>query len=120
MSSFTPVSEERPAATDAAPVANQGGTSSDTPIASSQPLAQTNTLHQGYTLQVAAVKSAQQADTLLKKLTDLGYSAYTVQNKNGTDVWYRLRVGVFGRPEDAKKLMERLRDEQFNPILIKF
>lgn len=74
----------------------------------------------GYTLQVAAFQNAKKADTELMNLTSLGFAAYTVQNKTGSDVWYRLRVGVFERPEDAKVLMERLRAEQFNPILIKF
>jgi cell division protein FtsN len=74
----------------------------------------------GYTLQVAAYQDAKKADTELMNLTSLGFDAYTVQNRTGSDVWYRLRVGVFERPEDAKVLMERLRAEQFNPILIKF
>ena len=77
-------------------------------------------LQQGYTLQVAAVKDALKADSVLVQLTNKGYAAYTVQNKNGDDIWYRLRVGFFQRPEDATALMERLRSEKFNPILIKF
>ena len=84
------------------------------------PTEQSNTAAHGYTLQVAAVKTAPNADKILLQLTRSGYAAYTVQTKNGDDVWYHLRVGFFTRPEDARALMERLRFEKFKPILIKF
>ncbi len=74
----------------------------------------------GYSLQVAAFKRASSADKILLQLTGKGYAAYTVQNRDGDHVWYHLRVGFFQRPEDARALMQRLRSEKFNPILIKF
>jgi general secretion pathway protein D len=125
MSAYTPASSSAAASedngtddagkhrkdTDAEP------TNEQTPL---EPAAQPSGTPHGYTLQVAAVKNTRQADEILVQLTGLGYAAYTVQNKIGDDVWYRLRVGFFERREDASKLMARLRSAQFNPILIKF
>jgi cell division septation protein DedD len=74
----------------------------------------------GYTVQVASVRSVQQADLTLKKLTDRGYAAYTVQTTIGHDTWYRIRIGYFDRPEATHELMVRLRSDQFEPIMIKF
>jgi general secretion pathway protein D len=74
----------------------------------------------GYTVQVASVQSVQQADIILKQLTDKGYPAYTVQTMVGNQPWYRIRIGYFDRPEASQDLMDRLRSDQFKPILIKF
>jgi len=74
----------------------------------------------GYTVQVASVQSVQQADQILKQLTDRGYPAYTVQTKVDDQNRYRIRIGYFDRPEASHDLMERLRSDQFKPILIKF
>lgn len=74
----------------------------------------------GITIQVGAVQSVQQADTMLKQLTDLGYAAYTVQSNVGKKNWYRLRVGYFDNQRDAAALMKRLRSDRFDPILIYF
>ena len=74
----------------------------------------------GYTVQVASVQSVQQADSALKRLTDQGYAAYAVQTTIGQETWYRIRIGYFDRPEATHELMERLRSDRFNPILIKF
>ncbi|MEJ2660089.1 MAG: type II secretion system secretin GspD [Desulfobacteraceae bacterium] len=74
----------------------------------------------GYTVQVASVISVQQADQILKQLTDRGYPAYTVQTKVDNQTRYRIRIGYFDRPEASRELLERLRSDQFKPILIKF
>jgi general secretion pathway protein D len=117
MSSFRPdpvaaAPADRPVADDPVPHRSDPPPSNSAAMATNGP--------RGYTLQVAAYQDAKKADNELMNLTSLGFAAYTVQNRTGSDVWYRLRVGVFERPEDAKVLMERLRAEQFNPILIKF
>ena len=74
----------------------------------------------GYTVQVASVQSVQQADTALKQLTDNGYAAYTVQTTVGGNTWYRIRIGYFDHAEATHELMDRLRSDHFDPILIKF
>ena len=74
----------------------------------------------GYTVQVATVQSVEQADQILKQLTDRGYPAYMVQTKADNRILYRIRIGYFNRPDASRELMEHLRLDQFKPILIKF
>jgi len=50
----------------------------------------------------------------------LGLEIYIVQATIGHDTWYRIRIGYFDRSEATRELMERLRSDQFDPILIKF
>ena len=73
-----------------------------------------------YTVQVASVQTVAQADRVLKQLIDQGYAAYTVQTKVENQIWYRLRIGYFNGPEETRDLMNRLRSDRFDPILIKF
>ncbi len=73
-----------------------------------------------YSIQVASVQTAQQADQALKQFTDKGYAAYTVRTAVDNKTWYRIRIGYFDRPEATHELMERLRSDHFDPILIKF
>ena len=73
-----------------------------------------------YTVQVASVQSVGQADRVLKQLIGRGYAAYTVQTKVENKTWYRLRIGYFNVPEETRELMDRLRTDHFDPILIKF
>jgi general secretion pathway protein D len=73
-----------------------------------------------YTIQVASVQSVAQADQVLKQLTMQGFAAYTVRTDINDKAWFRLRIGYFDRPEATHELMERLRADHFDPILIKF
>ncbi len=107
----TPDSTETPKSTSDAPEVPPVQTRAATPALAAAA---------GYTVQVAAVQSVQQADEALKQLTDQGYDAYTVQTTIGQNTWYRIRVGYFDRPEATHELMERLRSDRFEPILIKF
>jgi general secretion pathway protein D len=74
---------------------------------------------EGYTIQVASVQSYQEAEDILKSLTDNGYAAYTVRTDTQGEVWYNLRIGFFSLLEAAQETMDRLRNENFNPTLIK-
>ena len=73
-----------------------------------------------YTIQAASVQSVAQADRILKQLTAQGFAAYTVRTEINGKTWYRLRIGYFDRPEASQELMERLRADHFDPILINF
>jgi len=73
-----------------------------------------------YTVQVASVASVQQADQVLKKLTERGYAAYTVQSTVGGKTWYRVRIGFFHDSQSTHELMKRLKSDQYDPFLIKF
>ena len=73
-----------------------------------------------YTIQVASVQSVAQADQVLKQLTSQGFAAYTVRTDINDKTWYRLRIGYFDQPDATHELMERLRADHFDPILIKY
>ena len=66
------------------------------------------------------MQSVAQADRILKQLTAQGFAAYTVRTEINGKTWYRLRIGYFDRPEASQELMERLRADHFDPILINF
>ena len=74
----------------------------------------------GFTVQVASVQSAQKADQILKRLTGLGYAAYTVQSTVDGVPWYRLRIGYYDQRDDAQAMMARLQADNYDPFLIKF
>lgn len=74
---------------------------------------------QGFTLQVAAVKSAQEADVLVRELMEKGYAAYAVRSQSDGQTWYRLRIGYFATRTEADPVMDRLRSQRYTPILIK-
>ena len=109
---------ETGAAQPVTPMTDQNASPVSEPPA--EPKSATRNKIAGYTVQVASVQSVQQADRILKQLTDQGYAAYTVQTTIGDQTWYRIRVGYFDRPDASSELMERLRANQFKPILIKF
>ena len=74
----------------------------------------------GFTVQVASVQSSQAANQMLKRLTSLGYAAYTVQSKVNDTPWYRLRIGYYEQRGDARDIMTRLRADHYDPFLIQF
>ena len=79
-----------------------------------------STSTKGFTVQVASVQSAQKADQILKRLTGLGYAAYTVQSTVDGVPWYRLRIGYYDQRDDAQAMMARLQADNYDPFLIKF
>ncbi len=74
----------------------------------------------GYTVQVAAVGTVQQADQILKVLTDKGYPAYTVQTGSGATTQFLVRIGFFTEEKATDQLMEKLKADQYDPALIRF
>jgi general secretion pathway protein D len=73
----------------------------------------------GYTLQVASVQTPQEADTLVQELMRMGYAAYAVRSQVDGQTWYRLRIGYFATRAEADPVMDRLRAQQYTPMLIK-
>jgi cell division septation protein DedD len=71
------------------------------------------------TVQVAAVKSEEEARKLTEKLRQRGYAAYiepiAIPDK-GT--WYRVRMGEFPSKEFARSTMERLQKDGFTPNVV--
>lgn len=68
----------------------------------------------GYAVQVAAVDGRGEADAMVKRLSDKGYTAY-VEQPRGTRV-FRVRVGTFRTRRDAQAVADKLqKEEKFKP-----
>ena len=72
----------------------------------------------GWTVQVQAVKSRQEAEGIARRLTAKGFPAFVTPRGTGALVRYGIRVGKFPKKEDAVAMKSRLeREEQFKPWL---
>ena len=74
---------------------------------------------EGYTLQVASIQDPDKAKLLLLELTGRGYAAYAVRSEIDGKIWYRLRIGYFANQDAAKQVIEKLKADQYTPILVK-
>jgi DedD protein len=66
----------------------------------------------GWTVQVNATTSPQQATDLAHTLRAKGYDAYTVQAPMRGQTWYRVRVGRFPSREKARELETKLKTSE--------
>jgi len=72
-----------------------------------------------YTVQVAAVKVAKDADRLVGQLKKKGYPAYRIISKvQGKGIWFRVRVGKYKSKADARDTMQKLEKSGMKPILV--
>ena len=70
-----------------------------------------------YAIQVAAFKSAGEADKLVDELKKKGFSAYRAIGKvPGQGIWYRVRVGEFHNKADAEDTISKLRKAGLKPF----
>jgi septal ring-binding cell division protein DamX len=70
----------------------------------------------GYTIQVAALRESNEADTIARRLVSKGYSAYVLTPADGTPNVYRVRVGKFKTRREAETVASKLqKEEQFKP-----
>jgi cell division septation protein DedD len=103
----TATAAKSPAAAPAAPAA----TNTPTAVPSSPPSGPKN----GYAVQVAAVNARGEADTIVRRLSAKGYSAYVEVPKNTASV-FRVRVGTFRTRREAQTMADRLKkEEKFKP-----
>lgn len=72
-----------------------------------------------FTIQVAAVKSSQNAEKLVLDLRQKGFDAYQIrsQSPNG-ETWYRVRVGAFQHRSEAQSTLARLSKIQINGMVL--
>ena len=71
---------------------------------------------QGFAIQVGALRQRQEADSIAKRLSAKGYTAYVVTPANGGPSVYRVRVGKFKTRREAETIASRLqKEEQFSP-----
>jgi cell division septation protein DedD len=115
----TPVREPIPdAPPPSKPPTSKPGTA---PAASATPPAADPALAEpagnGYVVQVMAVNTRKEADTIAKRLVSKGYPTFVTTNAAGAkNVSYRVRVGKFNDRREAETIASRLqKEEQFKP-----
>jgi cell division septation protein DedD len=105
-----PAKAEKPAAPSAPAAASQPAPA---------PPAAPPTAGRPLTVQVAAVKSEEEARQLAEKLRQRGYASYieptAIPDKG---IWYRVRMGEFPSKEFARSTMERLQKDGFSPNVV--
>jgi cell division protein FtsN len=66
-----------------------------------------------YTLQLAAYQEREMAEADVKKMKQLGYSAFIASSElEGKGRWYRVRLGSFSSRASAEKLQKELRAKE--------
>jgi cell division septation protein DedD len=74
----------------------------------------------GFAIQVAALREADEADSIVKRLAGKGYAAYVVRPAKGQPQVYRVRVGKFKDRREADTVAARLqKEEQFKPWIVR-
>lgn len=74
---------------------------------------------QTFTIQVASVKSVQDADRLVVKLKKKGFHARRVIGKvPGKGIWYRVRIGEFKSRAAARNTLDKLKRAGLKPIVL--
>jgi DedD protein len=72
-----------------------------------------------YTIQAASVKDPKDADQLVQKLKKGGYPAYRAIGKiPGKGIWFRVRIGEYKSKSEALSMMNKLKKDGFEPILV--
>lgn len=72
------------------------------------------------TVQVASLKNGKEAQEIVARLKDKGYDAYEVSaNIPGKGVYHRVRVGHFGDSSDAGRLAAKLKQDNFEAIIVR-
>lgn len=86
------------------------------PAAAEKPLAAAEPAGDGWTVQVQAVNSREEAERIARRLNAKNYPAFVTQTGSGNLVKYRIRVGKYPKKQDAETMKTRLeRQEQFKP-----
>lgn len=72
-----------------------------------------------YVYQVAAVNDKKQAQTLQQKLLNSGIAAKVTETQANNKTWFRILVNFKGRPEDTRKLREKLAAHKITDIILR-
>jgi cell division septation protein DedD len=74
----------------------------------------------GFAIQLAALGKREEAESIVRRLTSKGYSAYLVAPSAGAPAVYRVRVGKFKDRREAESVSARLqKEEQFKPWIVR-
>jgi cell division septation protein DedD len=102
----------------AAPVSSSQTAASSTPAA--QPIRSQEPARRGFSVQVAAVRTRDEADRLVTRLVSQGYPAYIVRGEGAAANFYRVRIGAFPSRESAEKIAKQLEGtEGIKPWIMK-
>jgi cell division septation protein DedD len=73
----------------------------------------------GFTVQVAASRAKEDAESLVKILKDRGYPVFLMSPEyaHANDNLFRVQVGPFKTHDDAEKVRKQLAAEGFNPFI---
>lgn len=72
-----------------------------------------------YTVQVAALKAAKDADRLVTQLKNNGYPAYRIMSDvPGKGIWFRVRVGKYNSKANARATQQKLIKAGMKPIVV--
>jgi hypothetical protein len=72
------------------------------------------------TIQVASLKSAEEADHEVDRLKRKGYDAYEVKVKvPGEGTYYRVRVGHFEDSREAERVAARLKEDKLKTMIVR-
>lgn len=76
-------------------------------------------VRENFTIQVVSLRDSEDADRVVARLVEKGYSAYrTVTEIPGRGTWHRVRIGNFKDKAEADSTLNRLKNEGFVPILL--
>jgi cell division septation protein DedD len=74
----------------------------------------------GFAIQLAALGKRAEAETIVRRLSGKGYSAYLMAPPTGAPAVYRVRVGKFKDRREAESVSARLqKEEQFKPWIVR-
>ena len=78
-----------------------------------------NKVQKNYTIQVASLKDSKIADKLVVNLKKMGYLAYKSKAIiPGKGTWFRIRIGSYKDKADARIIINRLKKDKFNVMLV--
>jgi cell division septation protein DedD len=89
------------------------------PGAAATPPAGAGEVGVGFTVQIAASRTKQDAEALVKILEGRGYPVFLVtpEYAHASDNLFRVQVGPFTSREDAEKVRAKLTQEGFKPFI---
>jgi cell division septation protein DedD len=74
---------------------------------------------EAFTIQVASVKNARDADRLVAELKKKGFQSYRAIGKvPGKGIWYRVRVGEYKSKVSARSTLNKLKKAGLKPIVV--
>lgn len=107
---------ESPRTTPPAETAKTAAASPPTPAAKDVAPLPPEPIGDGFAIQVAALKGRDEAEGVVVRLKQKGYSAYLLPPLAGQPSVFRVRVGKFKGRAEAEQIATRLeREEQFKP-----